>query len=135
LIDAAVRLISEDKDADCVRTVIPSQQNPYKMWRAGEKYLTPLLGDELPEPYNMPRQRLPKTYWQTGHLDVIRYETVVEKKSLTGECVLPLIIEPKYCTDIDSLEDWELAEWKLTRDTLDIDYPTKKGKTAVQLKI
>lgn len=124
-IDDAIKLLFEDNEADCVRTVIPSQQNPYKMWRTGEKYLSPLLGDEFPEPYNMPRQKLPKTYWQTGHLDVIRYETIVEKNSLTGERVLPLIIEPKYCTDIDNLDDWELAEWKLTRDNLDIDLPTK----------
>ena len=127
-IDDAVKLLSKDINVDCVRTVIPSQQNPYKMWRGGEKYLTPLLGDEFPEPYNMPRQRLPQTYWQTGHLDVIRYETIIEKKSLTGECVLPLIIEPKYCTDIDNLEDWELAEWKLTRDNLDIDLPSVNGQ-------
>ena len=124
-IDAAVKLLSEDTQADCVRTVIPSQQNPYKMWRAGEKYLIPLLGDEFPEPYNMPRQKLPKTYWQTGHLDVIRYETIIQKNSLTGERVLPLIIEPKYCTDIDTLEDWENAEWKLSRSNLDIDLPSE----------
>lgn len=125
-IDTAVKLLSEDHQADCVRTVIPSQQNPYKMWRADEKYLNPLLGDEFPEPYNMPRQKLPKTYWQTGHLDIIRYETITKKKSLTGERVLPLIIEPKYCTDIDTLEDWENAEWKLSRNNLDIDFP-KEG--------
>ncbi len=124
-IDTAVKLLSEDNQADCVRTVIPSQQNPYKMWRAAEKYLNPLLGDEFPEPYNMPRQKLPKTYWQTGHLDVIRYETITEKNSLTGERVLPLIIEPKYCTDIDNLDDWEHAEWKLSRNNLDIDFPKK----------
>ncbi|RKU12489.1 acylneuraminate cytidylyltransferase family protein [Candidatus Poribacteria bacterium] len=126
LIDTAVKLLSEDNYADCVRTVILSQQNPYKMWRADEKYLNPLLGDEFPEPYNMPRQKLPKTYWQTGHLDIIRYETITKKKSLTGERVLPLIIEPKYCTDIDTLEDWENAEWKLSRNNLDIDFP-KEG--------
>lgn len=43
-IDTAVKLLSEDSQADCVRTVIPSQQNPYKMWRADKKYLNPLLG-------------------------------------------------------------------------------------------
>ncbi len=123
-IDAAVKMLSADNKADCVRTVILSQQNPYKMWRTGEKYLVPLLGDAFPEPYNMPRQKLPKTYWQTGHLDVIRYETIIEKKSLTGERVLPLIIEPKYCTDIDTPEDWEHAEWKLSRNNLDIDLPS-----------
>ena len=125
LINEAVKLLWDDPNADCVRSVIPSQQNPYKMWRSGEQYLVPLLGDEFPEPYNMPRQRLPKTYWQTGHLDVIRYETIIEKHSLTGERVLPLMIEPKYCTDIDTLEDWERAEWMLARDNLHIDMPQK----------
>ena len=125
LINEAVKLLWDDPNADCVRSVILSQQNPYKMWRGGEQYLVPLLRDEFPEPYNMPRQRLPKTYWQTGHLDVIRYETIIEKHSLTGECVLPLMIEPKYCTDIDTLEDWEWAEWMLARGGLHIDIPQK----------
>lgn len=123
LINAGVNLLLADPDADCVRSVIRSQQNPYKMWRSGARYLVPLLGDEFPEPYNMPRQKLPKTYWQTGHLDVIRYETIVKKKSLTGDKVLPLMIEPAYCTDIDTLEDWERAEWMLARGPLDIDMP------------
>lgn len=123
LINAAVNLLWDDPSADCVRTVIRSQQNPYKMWRSGDRYLVPLLGDAFPEPYNMPRQKLPTTYWQTGHLDVIRYETIVEKTSLTGDQVLPLMIEPRYCTDIDTLEDWERAEWMLARDNLHIDMP------------
>ncbi len=123
LINAGVNLLLADPDADCVRSVLRSQQNPYKMWRSGARYLVPLLGDEFPEPYNMPRQKLPKTYWQTGHLDVIRYETIVKKKSLTGDKVLPLMIEPAYCTDIDTLEDWERAEWMLARGHLDIDMP------------
>ena len=123
LINAGVKLLLDDADADCVRSVIRSQQNPYKMWRSGDRYLMPLLGDEFREPYNMPRQKLPKTYWQTGHLDVIRYETIIEKKSLTGDKVLPLMIEPTYCTDIDTLEDWERAEWMLGRDHLHIDMP------------
>ena len=123
LINEAVKLLWDDPNADCVRSVIPSQQNPYKMWRSGAQYLVPLLGDEFPEPYNMPRQKLPKTYWQTGHLDVIRYETIAEKRSLTGERVLPLMIEPKYCTDIDTLEDWEYTEWLLARTNIHIDLP------------
>lgn len=123
LINEAVNLLWDDPSADCVRTVIRSQQNPYKMWRSGDRYLMPLLGDAFSEPYNMPRQKLPTTYWQTGHLDVMRYETIVEKESLTGDTVLPLMIEPRYCTDIDTLEDWERAEWMLARDNLHIDMP------------
>lgn len=134
LINEAVKLLWDDPKADCVRSVIPSQQNPYKMWRRGERYLNPLLGDEFAEPYNMPRQRLPKTYWQTGHLDVIRYETIVEKHSLTGARVLPLMIEPKYCTDIDTLEDWDRTEWRLGRTHLHIDMPNASVRYKQQLK-
>ena len=126
LINAGVNLLLADPAADCVRSVIRSQQNPYKMWRSGERYLVPLLGDEFPEPYNMPRQKLPQTYWQTGHLDVIRYETIVRKQSLTGDRVLPLMIEPAYCVDIDTLEDWERAEWMLVRDNVHIDMPLEE---------
>lgn len=128
LINAGINLLLDDRDADCVRSVIRSQQNPYKMWRSGERYLVPLLGDEFAEPYNMPRQKLPKTYWQTGHLDVIRYETIVEKQSLTGDRVLPLMIEPAYCTDIDTLEDWERAKWLLARESLHIDMPRENSQ-------
>ena len=134
LINEAVKLLCDDPNADCVRSVIPSQQNPYKMWRSGAEYLVPLLGDEFPEPYNMPRQKLPKTYWQTGHLDVIRYETIVEKQSLTGEHVLPLMIEPKYCTDIDTLEDWEQTEWLLARTKPNIDLPIESVQCEHPLK-
>ena len=135
LINAGVNRLLDDPDADCVRSVIRSQQNPYKMWRSGERYLVPLLGDEFAEPYNMPRQKLPKTYWQTGHLDVIRYETIVEKQSLTGERVLPLLMEPAYCADIDTLEDWEHAEWMLARDTLYIDVPREDSQYKRQSKV
>jgi len=104
LIDKAVRLLLDDPEADCVRGVTRPSQNPYKMWRMGEDgYLVPLLESEFPEPYNMPRQQLPPTYWQTGHIDAIRYETIINKRSLTGRRVRPIMVEYRYCVDIDRL--------------------------------
>ncbi len=124
LIEAAVNLLQKDPRADCVRTVTPPRQNPYKMWRIGaDGYMTPLLASEFAEPYNMPRQKLPPTYWQTGHVDAIRHETIVKKRSLTGERVLPLIVDPKYCIDIDTFQDWARAEWILVHEDLDIVVP------------
>lgn len=124
LIDAAVTMLLEDPHADCVRAVTPPRQNPYKMWRIGaDGYMIPLLASEFAEPYNMPRQKLPPTYWQTGHVDAIRYETIVKKRSLTGERVLPLLVDPKYCVDIDTLQDWARAEWILAHEDLDIVIP------------
>ncbi len=112
-VDSAVKILMEHKDADCVRGVVPAGQNPHKMWRfAGEgQPMQPLLEVEgLPEPYNAPRQILPPVYWQTGHIDAIRVATIQQKKSLTGDVIYPLVIDPRYTVDIDTLPDWSKYE-------------------------
>ncbi len=111
-VDQAVKILLENQNADSVRTIVPSGQNPYKMWRIDKKgYLDPLLSvPGLAEPYNSPRQKLPTTYWQTGHVDVMRYETVMKKKSMTGDRIYPLMIDQLYLVDIDTEYDWDYAE-------------------------
>ncbi len=109
LIDAAMKILLDHADADCVRGVVPAGQNPHKMWRFnGEgKPLKPLLQVEgIAEPYNAPRQILPPVYWQTGHIDAIRTSTIHNKHSLTGDVIYPLVIDSKYTVDIDNLSDW-----------------------------
>ena len=88
-VDRAVRLLLDNPQADSVRGVVPSGQNPYKMWRlAQDGTMEPLLKDGFDEPYNMPRQALPATYWQTGHIDAIRSRTILEKGSMSGDRIL-----------------------------------------------
>ena len=53
------------------------------------------------------RQQLPQTYWQTGHIDVIRTSTVLELKSLSGKVILPYMVDPAFTVDIDSPERLE----------------------------
>jgi N-acylneuraminate cytidylyltransferase len=113
MLDDAIRILLEHDDADCVRGVVPAGQNPFKMWRFnGERNpLNPLLTvDGIPEPYNAPRQILPPVYWQTGHIDAIRVSTIADKHSLTGDVIYPLLIDPKYTVDIDTLPDWAKYE-------------------------
>lgn len=117
-IDEAVAQLWRHKKADCVRSVTPSGQNPYKMWRIEEGVMIPLLGGEFDEPYNMPRQVLPPTYWQTGHIDVIRATSIVNKHTLTGDHILPYVISAGYAVDIDNPEEWEIADWVLVHRDL-----------------
>jgi YrbI family 3-deoxy-D-manno-octulosonate 8-phosphate phosphatase len=112
-VDRSVIILLEHADADCVRGVVPAGQNPHKMWRfAGEEQpMKPLLQvDGIAEPYNAPRQILPPVYWQTGHIDAIRVSTIIQKKSLTGDVIYPLVIDPHYTVDIDNLSDWAKYE-------------------------
>jgi N-acylneuraminate cytidylyltransferase len=124
-IDQAVQILLDNPEADSVRGVIPSGQNPYKMWRVDEQgRMKPLL--TLPnavEPYNAPRQSLPQTYWQTGHIDAIRLSTILRKDSLTGEVIYPLFIDPRYAIDIDTLRDWQRAEWIIDQGDLQMVHP------------
>lgn len=113
MVDDALHILLEHKNADCVRGVVPAGQNPFKMWRFnGEgKPLHPLLEvDGITEPYNAPRQSLPPVYWQTGQIDAIRIATITQKGSLTGDVIYPLVIDPKYTVDIDTLSDWAKYE-------------------------
>ncbi|HEU4744247.1 MAG TPA: acylneuraminate cytidylyltransferase [Anaerolineales bacterium] len=112
-VDSAINILLEHIDADCVRGVVPAGQNPHKMWRfAGEgQPMKPLLEVEgIDEPYNAPRQILPPVYWQTGHIDAIRVSTIREKHSLTGDVIYPLMLDPRYTVDIDTLSDWAKYE-------------------------
>ena len=128
-VDRAVGLLLDNPRADSVRGVVPSGQNPYKMWRlTGDGAMQPLLQDAGEESYNMPRQELPATYWQTGHIDAIRTETILEKKSMSGDTILPLLLDAKYTVDIDTLEDWRRAEYTLMHGDLEAVFPGRKPR-------
>jgi len=125
-VDGAVRLLLDHPEADCVRGIVPAGQNPHKMWRLDPQSgrMVPLLSvPGIAEPFNAPRQVLPPVYWQTGHIDAIRPGTIQEKKSMTGEVLLPLIIDPRYTVDLDSLNDWVKAEWLAAFGGLDFVTP------------
>jgi YrbI family 3-deoxy-D-manno-octulosonate 8-phosphate phosphatase len=128
-LDHAIALLAANDRADCVRAVVSPNENPFKMWtRTSEGYLTPLVPTDFIEQYNMPRQALPQAWWQTGHVDVIRRTTITEKRSLTGDVVLPIEVERKYVVDIDRLADFDHAEALLREYKLDIDMPTGAGR-------
>jgi YrbI family 3-deoxy-D-manno-octulosonate 8-phosphate phosphatase len=129
-VDRAVGLLLEHPEADSVRGVVPSAQNPYKMWQIdAAQHMVPLLCiDGLSEAYNAPRQALPDTYWQTGHIDAIRVDTILRKDSMSGEVIVPLLIDPRYTVDIDSLSDWMWAEWLVAQAEMDIVFPGVKPR-------
>jgi CMP-N-acetylneuraminic acid synthetase len=123
-IDGAVYRLIERPDADAVRTVCEPFQNPFKMWRIGPEGVMIPLGTELGipvEPYNQPRQALPQVYWQTGYVDAVWADTILNKNSMTGDTILPLIIDPSEWIDIDSPDDWRRAERLLENGEIRLD--------------
>jgi N-acylneuraminate cytidylyltransferase len=112
-VDDAIEILINNPKADSVRGIVTAGQNPHKMWRIDDQSgqmnnLLTVHGVE--EPYNAPRQILPTVYWQTGHIDAIRTETILNKKSMSGDVIMPLILDPRYTVDIDNLYDWDRYE-------------------------
>lgn len=130
-VDDAVNLLLAHPEADCVRGVVEAGQNPFKMWTLDEESgaLQPLVGVEgIAEPYNAPRQSLPKAYWQTGHIDAFWSKNIYEKRSITGDVLFPLFIDPHYIVDIDLPSDWGKAEDRLLSLPLDKVDPAKNRR-------
>ena len=123
-VDEAIVLLEAHPEADSVRAVTAPTQNPYKMWRIEGPYLRPLVDEGIVEAYNMPRQRLPQTYWQTGHLDVVRRVTLLSG-SMSGRRILPYVLDPRFALDIDTPEQWAFAEWLLGRTALPTVRPSE----------
>jgi N-acylneuraminate cytidylyltransferase len=130
MVDEAVSLLRAHPGADSVRTVTAPAQTPFKMWRREGPLLAPLLGSLGEELFNAPRQRLPPVFWQTGHVDVTRPATIREKRSMTGRRIVPYVVPPRYAVDIDTLEQLELAEWLLARDTVTLVRPEASRRIA-----
>lgn len=111
-IDAALELLEKHPEADSVRTVTMPEQTPYKMYTITEEgFLQPLLSDSrLKESFNAPIQTLPPTYKHVGYADCMWHKTITEKKSMSGDRILPLVLEEAE-SGADSQRAWDRYEY------------------------
>jgi len=127
-LDQGIRLLLEHPEAECVRSVLEPSQSPYKMWRIDEQTgrMIPLLSvPGITEPYNTPHQSLPLAYVQTGHANAIRPATI-QAGSMTGQFILPLVVDTRYEVDLDTLADWQYGEWVVANRKLEMVWPENK---------
>jgi CMP-N,N'-diacetyllegionaminic acid synthase len=111
MIDQAIEILKRDKGADCIRTVCEPHNSPYRMWKKMGDRIVPFMDTKYYIPSPVPRQSLPKVYWQTASIDVIRYATIMEKRSMVGDNVIPLVVEDRiFNIDIDTKFDIHVAE-------------------------
>ena len=94
---------------DSLRTVIPFEKSPYKMYRVLDNKLKPLFNkvDSIIEPYNECRQKLPDTYLHNGYIDILN-TNIVKNGTISGENIYPYIMSKNEYHDIDTLKDLEL---------------------------
>jgi CMP-N-acetylneuraminic acid synthetase len=110
-IDDVIRLLRQT-GADCVKSIYREDHHPHKMWRMspdgtlGPYEDTPLWRQFGPD---CARQTLPPAYWSAGLVDAFRTE-VAEAGSTIGKHVVPYLVDPEPCVDLDTERDFIIAE-------------------------
>jgi N-acylneuraminate cytidylyltransferase len=132
LVNRAVQLLLAHPEADSVRGLTPAHQNPFKMWLMDgqDKPIQPLVAvPGIDEPYNAPRQVLPTAYAHTGLIDAMRPATILELNSMTGRIILPILFDPAYDADLDTLDDWRRAEQAILRGGAKMVWPGQSPRS------
>ena len=112
LIERGVDIMKNNPMATSVRAVTSSKEHYFRQWKKDQKYIVTVKDtDSVVEPYNIPRQFLPESYFQTGDIELIRRKTLISG-SVSGDHVMPLVIDRDSVYDIDNLSDLILAEKK-----------------------
>ena len=103
-IDKMIEIMLEDDTVDAVRSIKENEVVPHKMWYLKDDgEIEPILKD-IPEAYNMPRQELPKTYYQNGNTDLLRPRNIFEYNSMTGHKIKGYVMKDMY--DVDTEKDF-----------------------------
>lgn len=112
-LDNCIKMYIENmNDYDSLRTIIEYNKSPYKMYNIKNNILVPLFQEVngIKEPYNNCRQILPKTYLHNGYIDVFKAKIIKNKQSITGDNILPYLMNKTEYHDIDTEHDWKDAE-------------------------
>lgn len=97
--------------ADCVKSIRPVNEHPFKMYRVAGERLVPYLDtdERRRRGPDVPRQSLEPVYLSAGLIDVIRREAI-EAGTTEGRVVVPYYADPARYVNLDSARDFEIAE-------------------------
>lgn len=107
-IDNMIEILLSSADITSVRSIAPAKEIPYKMWKMEEDGKIKPLMTEIPECYNMPRQRLPKVYYQNACIDVVRGWVIEKEQSMNGKNIYGYVMEDNF--DIDTEDEFRKAQ-------------------------
>ena len=109
------KILFEGMGCDSLRAMQLCKEHPCKAWRTydddGFIFVRP---QSLFDPDNLMHEKqyqsLPETYTQNGSLELVKLKTLKVFNNLTGVKVAPLVTKNYEGFDINTPEDWMLAE-------------------------
>lgn len=128
-IDRAINKMSLTKNADSLKSVeLIDHYTPYKMWKLkNNQLMEPLVKNtKINEPWNSPRQNLPKVYFQNAQIDIFK-TSLISKGTISGKKIIPFELNDFKYIDIDkpidiiNLENIFNLTKKIKKIAVDID--------------
>ena len=107
MLSTAMQLL-EQEQADCVIPVVKFSFPPQRGVVINQGRIAP----KWPENMTKRSQDLEPLYHDCGQFYCLNVERFLQQKAIWMKHAVPLIQEERYVQDIDTLEDWALAEMK-----------------------
>ncbi|MFD3157509.1 cytidylyltransferase domain-containing protein [Haloimpatiens sp. FM7330] len=106
------------KQADSIISLCESEQTPYWMKKIKDGKIKYFL--EQGKLYER-RQDIPKTYITNGAIYIIKSQVLLQNKTWYTENTIPYIMDKISSIDIDTLNDFELAEFYMKKSSINIE--------------
>lgn len=110
-IDQACELMLSAPDCESVISVFEPPSHPYKMFKVEKN--NSLIPFKNISDLEKPKQTLPKIYAQNGAIYIIKTNAFKKHKSFYIEPCLPFVMSQTSSIDIDTMDDFKLAEFFL----------------------
>lgn len=117
-IDNGVDLLLSNPTATSVRSVIKSSVSVFKLYIENNKFLDSPTQPIYASYKDMPDQLIPRTLRHIGYFDAVRTRQVLEFNSMTGNRILPLLINDAL-PGINTEDDFLLYE-RIMRGTSEV---------------
>ena len=134
-IKRALNAFLESNGADSIRAVEICSQHPAKMWFIDDKMMKPVLkGNNSCVPWHSCQfSTLPDIYVQNASLEIAKTSVVFEKKSISGEIIMPFITQECEGFDLNQPYDFKYALYLLEKKEVQLPFVQKlpyklKGK-------
>ena len=111
-IQRAWKLFSSDPEAHSLRAVTPCTEHPGKMWNVTGNRMTPFIQQTINGVswHSSQYASLPAVYVQDASLEIAKASVINQFNSISGEIVVPFLSKNREGFDINTEDDWVLAE-------------------------
>jgi len=114
IIDTAISIIEKDSNSTSLRSGHLASESPFKWFVKNEEgFFKPIVNNITTDQANSARQGFPDVYVPDGYVDVLKIDFIKKSNLLHGDKMIGF--ESPFCSEVDTLEDFEYLEFQIDK--------------------